>query len=70
MRAPVARVFAFHERDDTLPRLSPPFPPVRVISREGSIRPGARMELRIGPIRWLALHTAYEMNRLFFDEPS
>jgi ligand-binding SRPBCC domain-containing protein len=68
VRAPVAQVFAFHERDDALPRLSPPFPPVRVASREGGIRPGARVDLRIGPIRWLALHTAYEKDRLFVDE--
>jgi ligand-binding SRPBCC domain-containing protein len=68
VRAPVAQVFAFHEREDALPRLSPPFPPVRVISREGGIRPGARVDLRIGPIRWLALHTVYEPNRLFVDE--
>lgn len=68
VRAPVAQVFAFHEREDALPRLSPPFPPVRVVSREGGIQPGARVDLRIGPIRWLALHTAYEKNRLFVDE--
>jgi ligand-binding SRPBCC domain-containing protein len=68
VRAPVAQVFAFHEREDALPRLSPPFPPVRVVSREGGIRTGARVDLRIGPIRWLALHTAYEPNRLFVDE--
>lgn len=68
VRAPVAQVFAFHEREDALPRLSPPFPPVRVVSREGGIRPGARVDLRIGPIRWLALHTGYEKDRLFVDE--
>lgn len=68
VRAPVANVFAFHEREDALPRLSPPFPPVRVVKRDGGIRPGARVELRIGPVRWLALHTAYEPNRLFVDE--
>lgn len=66
--APVAAVFAFHERDDALPRLSPPFPPVRVVSREGGIRTGARVDLRIGPIRWLAAHTVYDPPRLFVDE--
>ncbi len=68
IQAPVEAVFAFHERDDALPRLSPPFPPVRVVSRQGGIRAGARVELRIGPIRWLALHTVYEPNVLFVDE--
>lgn len=68
VRAPVEQVFAFHEREDALARLSPPIPPVRVVHRQGGIRPGARVDLRIGPIRWLALHTAYEPNRLFVDE--
>jgi ligand-binding SRPBCC domain-containing protein len=68
VQAPVATVFAFHERDDALPRLSPPFPPMRVVSRAGGIRTGARVELRIGPIRWLALHTDYRQNELFVDE--
>lgn len=66
--APVETVFAFHEREDALPRLSPPFPPVRVVSRVGGIRAGARVELRIGPIRWLAVHTVYEPNVVFVDE--
>ncbi|MCC6988856.1 MAG: cyclase, partial [Acidobacteria bacterium] len=43
VRAPVAQVFAFHEREDALPRLSPPFPPLKVVSRDGGIRPGARV---------------------------
>lgn len=64
----MADVFAFHEREDALPRLSPPFPPVRVVSRTGGIRPGAEVELRIGPVRWLARHTGYERPRLFVDE--
>lgn len=68
VHAPIAQVFGFHEREDALPRLSPPFPRVRVVSRQGGIRAGARAELRVGPIRWLALHTVYEPNRLFVDE--
>jgi ligand-binding SRPBCC domain-containing protein len=66
--APVAVVFAFHEREDALALLSPPFPPVRVVSRSGGIAAGARVDLRIGPVRWLAIHTAYERHRLFVDE--
>lgn len=68
VHAPVEAVFAFHERDDALPRLSPPFPPVRVVSREGGIQRGSVVDLRIGPIRWLAAHTVYEPPRLFVDE--
>lgn len=68
VRAPVAVVFAFHERPDALERLSPPFPPLKVLRRDGGIRAGAEVDLRIGPIRWLARHTAYEKDRLFVDE--
>lgn len=66
--APVESVFAFHEREDALTLLSPAFPPVTVISRTGGIRAGARVVLRIGPITWIAAHTAYERDRLFVDE--
>lgn len=66
--APVSTVFAFHERDDALPLLSPAFPPVRVVSRSGGIRAGARVVLRIGPFTWVAQHTAFEQDQLFVDE--
>ena len=69
VNAPVDVVFAFHEREDALPLLSPAFPPVRVVERTGGIEPGARVELRIGGlVRWIARHTAFERNRLFVDE--
>jgi ligand-binding SRPBCC domain-containing protein len=66
--APVEAVFAFHERDDALARLSPPFPRVHVIRKTGGIEAGSRVELRIGRFRWVALHTGFEKNRLFVDE--
>jgi ligand-binding SRPBCC domain-containing protein len=68
INAPVRDVFRFHERDDALPLLSPPFPPVRVISRVGGIQAGAEVVLRIGPVHWIARHTAYEQESLFVDE--
>lgn len=69
VNAPVDVVFAFHEREDALPLLSPAFPPVRVVERTGGIEPGARVELRIGGlVRWVARHTTFERNRLFIDE--
>ena len=40
---------------------------MRVIRNKGGIEKGARVELRIGPFSWIALHTAYEKNRLFVD---
>lgn len=66
--APVARVFGFHERADALELLTPAFPPVKVISRTGGIREGARVVLRVGPFPWTALHTVYEKDRLFVDQ--
>jgi len=68
IHAPIEEVFAFHEREDALPLLTPAFPPVRVIRKSGGIEPGGRVELRVGPFRWLALHTEYEKPRLFVDE--
>ena len=65
--APVEEVFAFHEREDALSLLSPPFPPIRIIRKEGGIEVGSRVELQIGPIRWVAIHSAFERNRLFED---
>lgn len=66
--APIERVFAFHERSDALKLLTPAFPPVRVVHQSGGIRNGARVELRVGFLRWLALHSGYELNRQFIDE--
>ncbi len=66
--APVADVFAFHESPDAFALLTPAFPPVRVISQTGGIREGARVVLRVGPFRWVAVHIAYEKDRLFVDE--
>lgn len=69
LNASVESVFRFHERPDALALLSPPFPPVRLIARHGhGLEAGTRVELRIGFVRWVALHTAYEKNRLFVDE--
>jgi ligand-binding SRPBCC domain-containing protein len=66
--APVSTVFRFHERDDALSLLAPPFPPVRVLSKSGGIRSGARVELRVGFIPWVALHTNFEQDTLFVDK--
>jgi ligand-binding SRPBCC domain-containing protein len=67
--SPVEKVFRFHERPDALALLSPPFPPVRMISRTGhGIETGSRINLRIGFMPWVAQHTQYEKNRLFVDE--
>lgn len=71
IHAPLEKVFAFHEDPAALELLTPPWAPVKVLSREGGIGLGARvvLELPIGPFRqrWVAVHTAYEANRLFVD---
>ena len=64
---PVETVFAFHQREDALALLSPPFPPI-TIKRTGGLEPGAQVELRCGPIHWVARHTEFEQDRLFVDE--
>jgi len=66
--APVATVFAFHEREDAISILSPAFPTVRMIGMTDGIQAGSRVELRVGPFSWIALHTVYEKDRLFVDE--
>lgn len=69
--APVRDVFAFHERPDALERLLPPWQDVQLLERTGGLEPGARavLLLRLGPLRlrWVALHTEYERDRLFVD---
>lgn len=68
----VAEAFAWHARPGAIERLSPPWDPLKVVSREGGILPGARVVLRMkaGPVPylWYARHTRYEENRLFEDE--
>jgi len=68
IQAPVGTVFGFHERDDALQILSPPFPPLRVIKKTGGIESGSTLQLRIGPFWWTALHTGYVKNQFFVDE--
>ena len=68
VEAPPETVFGFHEREDALLLLSPSFPPVRVISKIGGIETGSRVELKIGPFVWIAVHVAYQKNLFFVDD--
>ena len=68
IHAPVERVFAFHEREDALPLLTPKFPPARLISKTGGIITGSRVVMQVGFTRWVALHKDHIPNRLFVDE--
>lgn len=70
--APVEVVWDFHERPDILQLLTPPWQPIEVVRREGGLEVGAISEFCIFlgplPIKWVAVHTEYEKNRLFTDE--
>lgn len=70
--APVEVVWNFHERQDILQILTPPWQPVQIIRREGGLGIGAISEFRLllGPIpvRWLARHTEYKQYQLFTDQ--
>lgn len=72
INAPVETVWNFHERQDVLPKLTPPWQPVKIVRREGGLDVGAISEFLIFlgpiPVRWVARHTACEKNRLFIDQ--
>lgn len=69
---PPERVFEWHERPGAFERLAPPWVDVSVLEREGGIRDGARVVLRIrkGPldVRWELRHRDYRAGRQFVDE--
>ena len=52
--APLAEVFAWHERPGALPRLLPPWQPIKVAQQAQSLADG-RAVLRLpGGVRWVA----------------
>jgi ligand-binding SRPBCC domain-containing protein len=68
-----AELFAFHERDDALALLMPPYPKAVVLERTGGLQAGARVVFELRPlpfvrIRWTAEHVAYEAGSYFVDE--
>ncbi|MBR8828627.1 MAG: SRPBCC family protein [Gomphosphaeria aponina SAG 52.96 = DSM 107014] len=72
INAPIEVVWSFHEREDILQLLTPPWQPVKIIRREGGLKVGAISEFCIFlgpiPVRWVARHTEYEQYRLFVDQ--
>ena len=72
IRASPERVFAFHEQQNALELLLPPWESARVIRSAKIYEVGSRaiVETRIfGPItmRWIAEHTIYDPPRVFED---
>lgn len=72
INASVEKVWEFHERDDILKILTPPWQPVKIIRREGGLDVGAMTEfcLLLGfiKVRWLARHIECERYKFFTDE--
>ncbi len=72
INAPVEIVWQFHERQDILDILTPPWQPVKVIRREGGLDVGAISEFRLWlgiiPIRWIAKHIDCQRYHCFVDE--
>ena len=69
--ASVEVVWNFHERQDVLDILTPPWQPVEVVRREGGLDVGAVTEFRLHlgvPVRWVARHIECEKYSLFVDK--
>lgn len=67
--APIADVFAWHERPGAVKRLTPPWQPVRVVEEATSLRDGQAVMALPGGLRWKAQHEAdyYRPGRQFVD---
>lgn len=72
INAPVDRVFKWHARDGAIIRLTPPWAPLKMISRKGSgIDKGVKVVFQIKiagiPMKWKARHIEYKKNEIFKD---
>jgi len=72
INATVEQVWNFHQREDILKILTPPWQPVKIIRREGGLDVGAVSEfiLMLGPIPvpWVARHVECEQYSFFVDQ--
>lgn len=72
IKAPVKTVWEFHEREDILQILTPPWQPVTVLERQGGLEIGATVKFNLNfgliNIPWFARHVEYEKYRLFTDQ--
>lgn len=71
--APVEEVFNWHARSGALERMSPPWDPLEIVSKDDHIEKGARvvMKLKAAPlpvkITWTAEHILYRPHTVFRD---
>lgn len=69
---PLADTFDFFSRPENLARITPPWLAFRMVSEDGSMREGLRIEYRIRPLgvpqRWVSEITAYDPPHRFVDE--
>ena len=70
--AGLERVWRFHEREDALELLSPPWANPQITARKGKLATGSRVEMLVpfGPLRlrWLALHVDCQELHHFTDD--
>jgi len=66
--APLADVFAWHERPGAIARLTPPWSPVRVAAEAQSLRDGQAVLKLPGGVPWVAQHSGYDPPHRFVDE--
>jgi uncharacterized protein len=66
--APVAEVFAWHERPGALPRLLPPWQPISVGHEAPSLGEGEAVLRLPGGVRWVARHSGDDPPHRFVDE--
>lgn len=72
IHAPVSSVFAWHEKDGAVNRLTPPWAPLSLVARKGrGIDKGVEVTFKIKifgiPMKWQARHIGYKENAMFRD---
>ncbi|HEV2387026.1 MAG TPA: SRPBCC family protein [Candidatus Acidoferrales bacterium] len=69
IRASAEAVFRWHAEPGALERLTPPWEPLRIVSRSGGLEDGARVAFRVGPLGllWVAEHRDVIPGRGFRD---
>ncbi len=72
INVPVETLFAWHEQNGAIQRLTPPWAPMEMLSRKGrGVQAGVKVSFRLHlfkiPVIWDAEHIEYEKNRMFKD---